>query len=226
VFKKYSSSNLSAVADARAARPFTEQGKVRRCAASLRSGQEMRAGRLTSISRCESHLRSALLRRRETTYKSRGLLSSNASSVPSWTGLHPARAPCQRTRLFRRSVCWTRATRFIGPSPKVIRAMVTTTRAASLRQRTAWPMSPRVGRAIPADADAILAAWPPIGFPVLVKPAGGGAVSLCCPRKMRSQLFWTRRRALAGRMASRCFGNCGSQKLDVSFKCRDTSSFR
>ncbi len=61
---------------------------------------------------------------------------------------------------------------FIGPSPDLIAAMGEKTRARALMGERGLP--PARGSGILADADAAILAAAEIGFPVLVKPAGGG----------------------------------------------------
>ncbi|MSO90013.1 MAG: ATP-grasp domain-containing protein [Acetobacteraceae bacterium] len=62
---------------------------------------------------------------------------------------------------------------FIGPAPDVIDAMGEKTAARALMGQKGLPLA-RGSAILPADNDAVLAAARDIGFPVLVKPAGGG----------------------------------------------------
>src|SRR4051794_14723063 len=62
---------------------------------------------------------------------------------------------------------------FIGPSPKWIAAMGHKTKARELAARYGMPMS-QGSEVLPPEPEAIVAAARKIGFPVLVKPAGGG----------------------------------------------------
>jgi acetyl-CoA carboxylase biotin carboxylase subunit len=94
--------------------------------------------------------------------------------------------------------------RFIGPSPKWIDAMGHKTRARELAAQHGMPMS-RGSEVLPADADAILAAARAIGFPVLVKPAGGGGGIGMLPAHDESQLVSAVERSRS--MASRGFAN-------------------
>jgi acetyl-CoA carboxylase biotin carboxylase subunit len=93
---------------------------------------------------------------------------------------------------------------FIGPSPKWIAAMGHKTKARELAARHGMPMS-RGSEVLPAEPEAILAAARAIGFPVLVKPAGGGGGIGMLPAKDESQLLDTVERSRS--MASRGFGN-------------------
>jgi len=87
-------------------------------------------------------------------------------------GLHPGYGFLSENAVFAQKVTDAGA-RFIGPSPRWIEAMGHKTRARELAARHGMPMSQGSG-VLPADSGAILAAARAIGFPVLVKPAGGG----------------------------------------------------
>jgi acetyl-CoA carboxylase biotin carboxylase subunit len=63
--------------------------------------------------------------------------------------------------------------RFVGPSPRWIEAMGHKTRARELAAREGWPVG-RASDVLPADPQAALAAAEDVGYPILVKPAGGG----------------------------------------------------
>jgi acetyl-CoA carboxylase biotin carboxylase subunit len=93
---------------------------------------------------------------------------------------------------------------FIGPSPKWIDAMGHKTRAREIAAQYGMPMSKGSG-VLPADGDAILAAAREIGFPVLVKPAGGGGGIGMLPANDESQLLDAVERSRS--LASRGFGN-------------------
>ncbi|MBI3935671.1 MAG: ATP-grasp domain-containing protein, partial [Betaproteobacteria bacterium] len=93
--------------------------------------------------------------------------------------------------------------RFIGPSPRWIDAMGHKTRARELAARYGMPMS-RGSGILPADRDSILAAAREIGFPVLVKPAGGGGGIGMLPARDEAQLLEAVERSRS--MASRGFG--------------------
>lgn len=94
--------------------------------------------------------------------------------------------------------------RFIGPSPKWINAMGHKTRARELAAQHGMPMS-KGSLVLPMDNDAILAAARDIGYPVLVKPAGGGGGIGMLPAKDETQLLEAVERSRS--MASRGFGN-------------------
>ena len=92
---------------------------------------------------------------------------------------------------------------FIGPSPRWIDAMGHKTRARELAAQHGMPLS-RGSDVLPAEPQAILAAAREIGFPVLVKPAGGGGIGML-PAKDESQLIEVVERSRS--LASRGFGN-------------------
>ena len=94
--------------------------------------------------------------------------------------------------------------RFIGPSPKWIEAMGHKTRARELAAQHGMPMSKGSG-VLPAGPDAILAAARAIGYPVLVKPAGGGGGIGMLPAKDEAELLQAVERSRS--MASRGFAN-------------------
>ncbi len=94
--------------------------------------------------------------------------------------------------------------RFIGPSPQWIDAMGHKTRARELAAQHGMPMS-KGSDVLPAEPDAILAAARAIGYPVLVKPAGGGGGIGMLPAKDESELLAVVERSRS--MASRGFGN-------------------
>ncbi|MDH5246622.1 MAG: biotin carboxylase, partial [Betaproteobacteria bacterium] len=94
--------------------------------------------------------------------------------------------------------------RFIGPSPRWIEAMGHKTRARALAASHGMPMSQGSG-VLPADASAAVAAAREIGFPVLVKPAGGGGGIGMLPAKDEAELAAAVERARS--MAERGFGN-------------------
>lgn len=94
--------------------------------------------------------------------------------------------------------------RFIGPSPKWISAMGHKTRAREIAAHHGMPVV-RGSEVLPAESDAVLAAARAIGFPVLVKPAGGGGGIGMLPAKDESQLLEAVERSRS--MASRGFGN-------------------
>jgi len=93
--------------------------------------------------------------------------------------------------------------RFIGPSPKWIEAMGHKTRAREMAAQYGMPMA-QGSDVLPTEPDAILAAARSIGFPVLVKPAGGGGGIGMLPARDETELLAGVDRARA--MASRSFG--------------------
>ncbi len=93
--------------------------------------------------------------------------------------------------------------RFIGPSPKWIAAMGHKTRARELAAQYGMPMS-KGSDVLAAEPAAILAAAQAIGYPVLVKPAGGGGGIGMLPAHNDSELLTAVERSRS--MASRGFG--------------------
>jgi len=94
--------------------------------------------------------------------------------------------------------------RFIGPSPQWIDAMGHKTRARALAAEHGMPMAPGSG-VLPAEPEAIKAAARRIGYPVLVKPAGGGGGIGMLPAKDETELVAAVERSSA--LAARGFGN-------------------
>ena len=93
---------------------------------------------------------------------------------------------------------------FIGPSPRWIEAMGHKTRARSLAAEYGMPIS-QGSDVLPAEPQAILEAARAIGFPVLVKPAGGGGGIGMLPAQDEAQLLQAVERSRS--MAVRGFGN-------------------
>jgi acetyl-CoA carboxylase, biotin carboxylase subunit len=93
---------------------------------------------------------------------------------------------------------------FIGPSPKWIEAMGHKARARELAAQYGMPVS-QGSDVLPMDDDAILAAARRIGFPVMVKPAGGGGGIGMLPAKDETGLLAAVERSRS--MATRGFGN-------------------
>jgi len=118
-------------------------------------------------------------------------------------GLHPGYGFLSENAAFAQKVTDARA-RFIGPSPRWIEAMGHKTRARELAASHGMPMSQGSG-VLPADPDATLAAARAIGFPVLVKPAGGGGGIGMLPAKSEAELLAAVERSRS--MADRGFGN-------------------
>ena len=93
---------------------------------------------------------------------------------------------------------------FIGPSPKWIEAMGHKIRAREIAAEHGMSMTQGSG-VLPAEPAAILAAARAIGYPVLVKPAGGGGGIGMLPARDESELLAVVERSRS--MASRGFGN-------------------
>ncbi len=118
-------------------------------------------------------------------------------------GVHPGYGFLSENAEFAQKVA-DLGVRFIGPSPQWIAAMGHKTRARELAAHYGMPMSQGSG-VLPMDNDAILAAARKIGFPVLVKPAGGGGGIGMLPAKDEAELLTAVERSRS--MASRGFGN-------------------
>jgi len=118
-------------------------------------------------------------------------------------GLHPGYGFLSEDAAFAQKVIDAGA-RFIGPSPRWIGAMGHKTRARELAASHGMPMSKGSG-VLPADPDATLAAARAIGFPVMVKPAGGGGGIGMLPAKNEAELIAAVERSRS--MADRGFGN-------------------
>jgi acetyl-CoA carboxylase, biotin carboxylase subunit len=118
-------------------------------------------------------------------------------------GLHPGYGFLSENAPFAQRVIdggW----RFIGPSPKWIYAMGHKTRAREIAAQHGMPMS-QGSDVLPSDPQAILAAARAIGFPVLVKPAGGGGGIGMLAAHDEAKLLDVVERSRS--MASRGFGN-------------------
>ena len=118
-------------------------------------------------------------------------------------GLHPGYGFLSENAAFAQKVVDAGA-RFIGPSPRWIEAMGHKTRARELAAAHGMPMSQGSG-VLPADPDATLAAARAIGFPVLVKPAGGGGGIGMLPARNETELLAAVERSRS--MADRGFGS-------------------
>ena len=118
-------------------------------------------------------------------------------------GLHPGYGFLSENASFAQRVIDAGA-HFIGPSPKWIDAMGHKTKARELAAQHGMPMS-KGSPVLPMDNDLILQAARNIGYPVLVKPAGGGGGIGMLPAKDEAALLETVERSRS--MASRGFGN-------------------
>jgi len=118
-------------------------------------------------------------------------------------GVHPGYGFLSENATFAQKVVDAGAG-FIGPSPRWIEAMGHKTKARELAAAHGMPMSKGSG-VLPADTDAALAAARAIGYPVLVKPAGGGGGIGMLPAKNDAELAAAVERSRS--MAERGFGN-------------------
>jgi acetyl-CoA carboxylase biotin carboxylase subunit len=117
-------------------------------------------------------------------------------------GVHPGYGFLAENAEFARRVNAAGAI-FIGPSPSWIDAMGHKARARALAERYGLPMAPASG-VLGRDPAAILEAAERIGFPVLVKPAGGGGGIGMLAAESAVELVATVERA--GVLAQRNFG--------------------
>lgn len=92
---------------------------------------------------------------------------------------------------------------FIGPSPRWIADMGHKTRARELAARYGLPVRQGSG-VLDRDKSAILAAASAVGYPVLVKPAGGGGGIGMMPARTPEELLTVVERAAA--LCERAFG--------------------
>jgi len=118
-------------------------------------------------------------------------------------GVHPGYGFLSENAQFAQRVT-DAGVHFIGPSPKWIDAMGHKTRAREIAAQYGMPMS-KGSDVLPMEPAAILAAARAIGYPVLVKPAGGGGGIGMLPAKDESELLAVVERSRS--MASRGFGN-------------------
>jgi acetyl-CoA carboxylase biotin carboxylase subunit len=118
-------------------------------------------------------------------------------------GLHPGYGFLAENAEFAAKVEAAGA-RFIGPSPRWIEAMGHKTKARQLAGDYGMPMSKGSG-VLGADPEAIKAAAAAIGYPVLVKPAGGGGGIGMLPAKDETELIAAVERSSS--LAARGFGN-------------------
>jgi len=92
---------------------------------------------------------------------------------------------------------------FIGPSPKWLAAMGHKTKAREMAAQYGMPLCEGSG-VLPTDDAAVIAVARALGFPVLVKPAGGGGGIGMLPVRDETQLLEAVERSRS--MASRGFG--------------------
>jgi acetyl-CoA carboxylase biotin carboxylase subunit len=118
-------------------------------------------------------------------------------------GVHPGYGFLSENAGFAQRVIDAGAS-FIGPSPKWISAMGHKTRAREIAAAHGMPIA-KGTEVLPAESEKVLAAARSIGFPVLVKPAGGGGGIGMLPAKNESELLEAVERSRS--MAARGFGN-------------------
>ena len=118
-------------------------------------------------------------------------------------GLHPGYGFLAEHAEFARKV-EDLGVKFIGPSPRFIEAMGHKTKARELAREYGMPMA-KGSDVLPAEPEAIKAAARAIGFPVLVKPAGGGGGIGMLPAKDETELIAAVEKSSA--LAARGFGN-------------------
>ncbi|RPI43106.1 MAG: ATP-grasp domain-containing protein [Betaproteobacteria bacterium] len=94
--------------------------------------------------------------------------------------------------------------RFIGPSARWIEAMGHKTNARNLAKDYGMPIAPG-SDVLPSEPEAVRAAARAIGYPVLVKPAGGGGGIGMMPAKDEAELYAAVERSSS--LAARGFGN-------------------
>ena len=95
---------------------------------------------------------------------------------------------------------------FIGPSPRLIADMGEKTRARQIMATYGFPMTAGSGL-LDADPETILAAAHRIGFPVMIKPAGGGGgIGMAIARDASTLIAAVER---ARTLAARSFGAAG-----------------
>ena len=118
-------------------------------------------------------------------------------------GLHPGYGFLAENAEFARKV-EDHGVQFIGPSPRWIDAMGHKTKARELAAEYGMPMA-KGSAVLPAEPEAIKAAARSIGYPVLVKPAGGGGGIGMLPAKDESELIAAVEKSSS--LAARGFGN-------------------
>jgi len=119
-------------------------------------------------------------------------------------GLHPGYGFLAENAEFAERVAAVGA-RFIGPSARWFDAMGHKTKARDLAREYGMPMAAGSGVLAIDDPEAVKAAARKIGYPVLVKPAGGGGGIGMMPAKDESELIAAVERSSS--LASRGFGN-------------------
>lgn len=118
-------------------------------------------------------------------------------------GLHPGYGFLAENAEFAAKVNDTGA-RFIGPSPRWIETMGHKTRARELAAEHGMPLA-RGSSVLSAEAEAIKTAARAVGYPVLIKPAGGGGGIGMLPAKDETEVVAAVERSSS--LAARGFGN-------------------
>jgi len=116
--------------------------------------------------------------------------------------VHPGYGFLSENAAFAKRVQATGA-HFIGPSPRWIADMGHKTKARELATRYGLPVG-RGSGVLTRDKDAILSAAAAVGYPVLVKPAGGGGGIGMMPARTPEELLAAVKRAAA--LCERAFG--------------------
>ncbi len=127
----------------------------------------------------------------------------NAARIHHCDALHPGYGFLSENPEFAQAI-EDAGLRFVGPSVKWLSAMGHKTRARELAAQLGWPVGSASG-VLPADSRAALAAADGVGYPILVKPAGGGGGIGMMVARDPSELPAALERAAS--MASRGFGN-------------------
>jgi len=118
-------------------------------------------------------------------------------------GLHPGYGFLSENPEFAHRVEAT-GVRFIGPSARWIEAMGHKTKARNLAKDYGMPISAG-SDVLPSDPEAVKTVARAIGYPILVKPAGGGGGIGMMPAKDETELVAAVERASS--LAARGFGN-------------------
>jgi len=118
-------------------------------------------------------------------------------------GLHPGYGFLSESASFAQCVIDSGA-QFIGPSPRWIEAMGHKTRARDLMAANGMPMG-KSSELLDENEERTLVQGASVGYPVLVKPAGGGGGIGMLPARNGEQLL--KAVAQARSLAQRSFGN-------------------
>jgi acetyl-CoA carboxylase biotin carboxylase subunit len=118
-------------------------------------------------------------------------------------GVHPGYGFLAESAEFAQQVV-DHGSRFIGPAPRWLAAMGHKTQARALAAENGMPMA-RGSVVLPEDPEAIAIIAAEIGYPLLVKPAGGGGGIGMLPVREAAGLLAAVERSRS--MAARGFGN-------------------